>query len=266
MSTTLKNGTTVEDPRLGRIYEEDWNSLNYLVTDHPRLAGLRANVVEKAPRSYTWRLTTWLDQMQEGACVSTGVGHELAAMPVKVAGVTFPWCRERIYWPAQVADEWPGGSYPGASPFYEGTSVLAGVKVAAALGYYTNYYWAIDLKQWALGVAYAGPAIGGFNWYEGMFNTDSDGFIHPTGPLVGGHCVCIVGIKIKWKTWLNRFTSRKWENVDLDRSYFTIHNSWGQDWGVNGRAKLSLRDAETLLNQQGEVAFGVRDPLLKVTI
>lgn len=260
MSTLLKNGTTVEDPNLDRLYELDWNSLNYPVT--------RLLAVEEVPRprSYTWGLNQWLDQGQEGACVGFGHGHEAAAYPVRVSGVTNDFARTKIYWEAQKIDEWGGGSYPGAVPFYEGTSVLSGAKVMQTLGFYDSYYWALNIRELAVGVGLNGPAVLGFNWYEGMYNTDANGFISPTGALAGGHCIAAVGVKIVWKSWLNWFISRTWENVDLDRSYLVLHNSWGQGWGVNGRAKLSLTDADRLLNEQGDAMFPRRNVNLKVAV
>jgi hypothetical protein len=57
---------------------------------------------------------------------------------------------------------------------------------------------------------------------------------------------------------------RTWRDVDLQKSYVTLHNSWGPNWGINGRAKLSLYDLEILLNQQGDACFPVRTKLLLV--
>jgi hypothetical protein len=259
MTHTLKNGTAVDDPRLDRLYEEDWNSLNFPV------ARLLTTTAIRRPRSYTWALRQWFDQGQEGACVGFGLTHEAAAFPVAVTGLSNDFARTKVYWPAQEIDEWQGGSYPGAAPFYEGTSVLAGAKVMQRLGYYKSYYWALNIQELAVGVGLTGPAVIGVNWYEGMYDT-VNGYISPTGRLAGGHCICVVGVKIVWKSWINWFTSRTWENVDLDRSYFILHNSWGPQWGENGRAKLSLRDADRLLNEQGDAMFPVRNTALKVAV
>lgn len=250
---TLKDGSQVEDEQFDRIYELDWNSLDYPVT---RLLGVEE--AEKKPRSYTWALDIWLDQGREGACVGFGYAHEAAATPVRVEGVSAQFARERVYWPAQRTDEWPGGSYQGATPYYEGTSVLSGAKVMQEMGLYTSYYWALDIKQLVLGVGYTGPAVIGVNWYEGMLNTVA-GWVRATGKPVGGHCICVIGVKIVWKSWVSRIVSATWDNVDLDRSYLKLHNSWGRDWGVGGRAMLSLRDADKLLNEQGDACFPLRN-------
>lgn len=263
MSTIdLRDGSTTTDRRLDRIFQEDWRTLNHLIKNRT----VRGKPVgEHKPRSYTHACDVWLDQGQEGACVSTGCGHELAASPVKVDGVTFPWCWDNIYHPAQHADPWPGCTLSRKCTIepcpdaYEGTSVLAGVQQLQRMGFITAYDWAIYLKNAVLGIAYHGPAIVGFNWYEGMFDTDAKGFIRPTGRLSGGHCLLAIGVKIYYKRTWNGWWRRTWEDVDLDRSYVILHNSWGQSWGENGRAKITLRDFDTLLNQQGEVCFVVRN-------
>lgn len=247
----LKGGYTTSDPLLDRIYELDWRSLDYPVS-----ATLTADQI-RYPRSYTWALSQYFDQGREGACVGFGFAHELAAAPIAVEGVTGGWGRE-IYWLAQREDPWPGGAYEGADPFYEGTSVLTGAKVVQDLGHYSGYTWALDAQEIAVGVGYKGPCVLGLRWYEGMSNTDADGFIRPTGSVRGGHCILAVGVKIVWKSWVNRLFSRKWENVDYDRSYVLLHNSWSQTWGMNGRAKLSLRDLDTLLAEEGDACFPVR--------
>lgn len=246
---TLKDGSQVRDPRLDRIYEEDWRSLNHLVT-----AVLSTDLRE--PLSILWDLYAFLDQGMEGACVGFGFGHELLASPVPVAGVDNKYAREIIYWTTQRNDYWPGGAYPGADPFYEGTSVLSGAKTLQDLGFYTAYDWGITTRDVVLGIGYTGPAVLGLNWYEDMFDTDAGGWIRPTGAQAGGHCILAVGVVIVWKPT----TTRTWADVDLDQSHLILHNSWGPTWGVNGRAKLSLRDFDRLLNEQGDAVFPRRNP------
>lgn len=272
MPTTLKNNVVVDDARLDRLYEEDWNSLNYLVRN-VRKTPTALPVAEHKPRSYSYRCPVWLDQGVEGACVSTGCGHELAASPAVVRGVTFPWCRENIYHPAQHEDPWVGCALGPRCPIepspeaYEGTSVLAGVKQLQRLGFVSEYTWALDLKEAVLGLGHHGPAIIGVNWYTGMFDTDSNGFIHPAGRIEGGHCLLVVGVKIAYKkaTW-SGWLRRQWEDVDLDKSYITLHNSWGKGWGVEGRAKMTLRDLGKLIEEQGEVCFVERTTKRQVDV
>ena len=131
----LKDGTEVQDPRLGRLVQFDERSRGFPI---------RALVEGKPLRSYTWRVGAWLDQGAEGACVGFAFGHELYARPV-VTPVSAGYAREEIYWKAQRIDPWPGGMYPDATPQYEGTSILAGAQVCQSLGPFCG----ISLGVWA---------------------------------------------------------------------------------------------------------------------
>lgn len=223
----LRDGSQTNDVRLDRIIHFDERSRGFAV---------RPMVEQKEPRSYTWRCRTYLDQGQEGACVGFGISHELAARPAEVVGVTNQFAREKIYWEAQKIDEWEGGAYPGAEPVYEGTSVLAGVKVAQQMGFFDAYYWAFGLNDVILGVGYGGPAVLGLPWLEGMFNVDSQGYIHATGAVAGGHCLLCRG-------------------VDVSENFFLLRNSWGKTWGVNGDCKISFDDFQKVLKDGGEAVF-----------
>jgi len=189
----------------------------------------------KRPRSYTWRCNSYLDQGSDGACVGFGVSHELIARPAEAKGITYDYAME-LYWEAQKIDPWEGGAYDGAEPFYEGTSVLAGVKAAQRDGWFDEYRWAFGLNDLILGVGYNGPAVIGVNWYEGMMDTDKHGYIKPTGRALGGHCILCNAINVKKKR-------------------FTLHNSWGINWGNNGECYISFHDMDTLLYNNGEAVF-----------
>lgn len=176
-------------------------------------------------------------------CVGFGCTHELACRPAVVQGLSNDFARTQVYWEAQKIDEWPGGAYPEASPRYEGTSVNAGLKILRRMGYIDEYRWALELSEAVAYLGYRGPIVIGVDWYSGMFGTDDKGYIHATGNIGGGHCVLIMGQKIVWK---NRNDPKTWDNVDMLRSYWIVHNSWGKDWGVEGRAKIALIDVMKL--------------------
>lgn len=224
----LRDGSPVGDIRLDRLVQFDERSRAFPVT---AALGEDRPVITKL-----WTIphgSPVLDQGAEGACAGFGITNELRFNPVPVRGLDETFARERVYYEAQKIDPWAGGSYPGASPWYEGTSVLAAVKVAATLNFYTEYRWAFNETDMARSVSYLGPVIIGVPWYEGMFSPDATGYLRPTGALVGGHCTLVVGVSAVY-------------------GYYTIYNSWGPAWGNAGRARISRADMATLLAQQGE--------------
>lgn len=225
MSVRLKNGTTVEDPRLDRLPQFDDRSKRY---------GVRAVVVGKKLRTRGWSVRHWLDQQQEGACVSFAWHHEALALPrrAKFSSDDEATLRARErYRVMQTLDEWPGEAY-------EGTSVLAGAKVMQQLGYFSEYRWAFNLTDLILAVGYEGPVVMGTDWYEGMYSPDAAGYLHASGDLVGGHA------------WLI-------SSVSIGHNRATIWNSWGQGWGNNGRAFISFDDLEVLMAADGECCVPV---------
>lgn len=162
--------------------------------------------------------------------------HELAARPSEIKHLSAKFAREKIYWEAQKNDPWEGGSYPGASPVYEGTSVLAGVKILKELGYIESYKWAFGLDDLVMAVGYCGPAVLGVAWYEGMFSPHTCGYLHTDGEMAGGHAILCKGVDVKERT-------------------FTLHNSWGSSWGTGGDALISWAEMEKLLHEDGEAVI-----------
>lgn len=227
---TLKDGTSTSDRRLDRVPSFDARSLNFLVRDA---------LDDTQKQTLTTKLwdaptgTVVLDQGEDGACVGFGTTNELLWNPVPVPNLDATFAKEKIYWVAQENDPWPGGSYPGASPRYDGTAVLNGIKAAAELGYYTQYRWAKTESEMAQGVSHLGPAVIGITWMNNMFTPDAKNFVHPTGGIAGGHCILVIGI-------------------DVEGGFYTLHNSWGPNWGINGNCKIKRTDMAKLLADQGE--------------
>ena len=207
--------------KFDRLRSFDERSRNYRIS---RL------LEDKEPISKVWPCQKVLDQGNEGSCVGHGVAHELIADPMEALWVDHDYARH-IYLEAQKIDEWPGEGY-------EGTSVLAGMKYANGVGWYESFYWALTHLETQLGIGYEGPGVAGTNWYSGMMEPNSRGFIYPTGDNLGGHCYLFVG-------------------VNVEDEYFTIHNSWGSEWGINGQAYISFDNYEILRSKSGEMAFPI---------
>lgn len=207
------------------------------------------------PRSYTWSLGFTLDQGSEGACVAHGVTHEAVARPVVVdftklalpgwatravslkwksassqqlaqafAFDLYDWCRRN--------DEWAGENY-------DGTSAAAGAKGAVDAALWGEYRWARTVDEFAVWVSRNGPGCFAVDWYTGMFNPDSDGYLNLTGRVEGGHMILTNGFNVR-------------------RDAFRLHNSWGSSWGIKGEAWLRRTDAAKLIAANGEMVAPVR--------
>jgi hypothetical protein len=214
---------------LGRVPEFDERS---------RAFPIRALVVAKTPRSYTWSCGAVLDQRNQGSCVGHAWAHELIARPVVVSGIDHSTAVD-LYYAAQGLDEEPGGEYPGADPVYEGTSVLAGAKATQNAGYLTEYRWAFGLDDLVLALGYHGPAVLGIDWHNDMFDPDAGGLLHVSGGVAGGHAILANGVSVR-------------------KRLVRLHNSWGPNWAVNGEAYIGFADLATLLAAQGEACVPVQ--------
>lgn len=210
-----------EDKRLDRLVQFDERSRNFPI---------RA-IVPTKPRSYTWKVNAYLDQGVEGACVGFAWAHELAARPKAKLDITNEVARE-IYRGAQKIDEWEGEDY-------EGTSVIAGAKIVQRSGLIGEYRWAFGVEDLRLAVGYKGPAVIGVNWYVGMYDPDANGYVRPTGGIMGGHSLLVYG-------------------NDEKNKRFKLHNSWGPSWGNFSSCFISHDDMAYLLNQQGEACIPVK--------
>lgn len=234
MAHTLRDGTTVEDPRLDRIAVENPAALEA----YP-IRGLFEAVPDLI--STEWTIGPRLDQGREGACVGFGWTAELMAQPTPVAGAGQDTARP-LYYELQRRDDFPGGEYPGARPRQGGTSVEEGAKLLTEAGHYIEYRWAKTEEDIALAVGHVGPVVIGVNWHEGMRKTDRKGFIKPTGEIVGGHCTLIYA-------------------VDVEEGIYSIQNSWGRAWGIDGTCYLKRKHMARLLKEHGDACLPVRTDL-----
>lgn len=177
-----------------------------------------------------------LDQGATGTCVGHGAKSWMLSAPIVQTKRDGPPSPFDLYRDSCLVDEWPGND-DGDLNF--GTSVRAMFKALQTRGLVAEYRWAMNMQDVIDWVLLHGPLVIGVNWYEGMLHPDAKGYIEPTGTLVGGHCVLIVG-------------------HNHTRGDFTIINSWG-DWGPkHGRALIRAVDLNRLLfTEGGEAAAGL---------
>jgi hypothetical protein len=183
--------------------------------DLGRLIGGHATCLRNWKTTDTAAWWRFYDQGVEGRCVEFAMLRMLTHANRKRYDITSRW----HYWEAQRRDEWTGGSYPGASPRYEGTSVRAGLEVLRQHG--------------------ALPAlVGGRAYAPGR---DLGALVSPDEGIAA----------YRWaRTWDDVRTAL---GVPDDLPGVPLLNSWGADWP---REVLLLDPlGELLLDEDGE--FGV---------
>jgi hypothetical protein len=180
-----------------------------------------------------------LDQGQEGACVGFACAGEAAASPVRVKRITDAYALGIYRLAQQKYDEWPGEAY-------SGTSVLAGCLAGRDLGLWSGFRWALSAEELAAAVAGLGPAVIGVEWREGSYDTDPKGVIHPSGRIVGGHALCVLGYlnPAHHSEWMKKRLIRLdlWNGLQSlnGQPAFCAVNSWGPSYGKNGLFLIPL--------------------------
>lgn len=224
-TTTTTTVTNEENILMGRIYVQDVRDQKYLIQNH--FSGVLKN--KKITQRYWDDNGWWGNQGYLPHCVGYAWAHWLEDGPIPQSGVAPIIHPSVIYQNAQKLDEWPGENY-------DGTSVRGGVKFLQKQNKVSSYYWAYDLNTLIQTVLNVGPVVVGTNWYNGMFYPDRNGVIRIGGRLAGGHAYVING-------------------VDVVKKQFRIKNSWGKNWGREGRVFISFNDMTRLIKEQGEICL-----------
>ena len=201
------------------------------ITSHVRALETSVGPQPPATTAVLWdNSDTVLDQADTGHCV--GFGHAQWGNTDPVDDNYANNDGHDIYYEAKVIDGEPKAE--------NGTSVHSGIKAMKNRKRVTAYAWTSaipEMKQWVLT---KGSLIIGSDWYTGMFNPDTNGFIKPSGVVEGGHCYIIIG----------------WDDADN----LTILNSWGSGWGKGGRAFIKSADFGKLINPGFEACAAVELP------
>ena len=201
---------------LGRRHAPDERDHGYL------LAAQLPSVVAR-PKRKTWTLRWKGDQGATSQCVGYSWHGLLRSLPLLQRDPA----PSVIYTEAQKVDEWPGEDY-------DGTSVRAGAKMLKAAGKISAYGWAFNIETVLNWLGLHGPVVFGTNWYEGMFDPDEQGVVHPVGSVAGGHAYVAIG-------------------YDDVKKRVLFQNSWGKSWGpLNGRFYMGYADADALIRADGE--------------
>lgn len=196
--------------RYGRVHVPDSRDFDYLIKRR-----------RSARVSRTWALGPQLDQKSTPECVAFALAAMLLGDPIKQ--FVNP---HGLYEYAKFADEYAGENY-------DGTSVRAGAKVLAALGFIDKYKWAFSVDTMIGTVLEVCPMVVGTNWYAGMNKPDADGLMTPKGRLLGGHAWYIYG-------------------ANTQTELFNVRGSYGVAWAKRGNATISFDSMARLLKEDGE--------------
>ena len=203
---------------MGRIVSPDPRDYTYRARAlQPRAIGAP---VRRRPHRYFLppARTDWRDQGVEQSCTEHALTNKLCGHPVPRHLSELPWKQHALYHRAQQLDEWPG-----EEPLYYGSSGRAICRAAREWGLVTEWWNAFNVDE-VLDLLLAdnadwnttGPVIIGTNWYEGMLST-VDGYVKPTGRVIGGHETCLLGANMKSETF---YGINSWLTMRLFRIRF----------------------------------------------
>jgi hypothetical protein len=168
-----------------------------------------------------------LDQKETPHCVGFSMANFGINYPVST-----PHTNEdahAYYYECKVVDGEPNAE--------NGSYIRTAAKVLKNKGIIEGYAFAPDMatiKYWLLN---KGCMIVGTIWNYDMFNVKEDGTIGIGGETLGGHAYLL----------------NEWRSDN----YIGIQNSWGDDWGKNGKAYIAASDFEKLFIHSGEALAAV---------
>jgi hypothetical protein len=126
------------------------------------------------------------------------------------------------------------GVYP---PQDVGSSGLAVMKVCKKRRYIKEYRHAFGFEETLRALVLA-PVIAGINWYEGFDTPSRSGECKMRGNVRGGHEIVV-------------------DAIDVERKRVWASQSWGPEWGIDGRFYFSFATFEALLHEDGDVTTAV---------
>ncbi len=219
--------TQVDGFGLGRIEAFDPRDRRHLAAPPP------ATAIDIRKRH--WATGQILNQGNKPQCVAYTGEQLLASSPVRNRYYKTP---QELYDECQANDDWEGNDY-------SGTSGRALFKVLRTAGYIKDWQNAFDLDTVVRQVLTTSPVAMGTDWFNSMFQPftyKGESFIKrvPESGNAGGHEWLLTGI-------------------NLDKSCHCgapgagrLTNSWGREFGDNGKVWICLKDLSLLISDGGD--------------
>lgn len=209
--------------RLGRHLHFDERSRNFPVS---------------LPKGATIQTRTWVrtlkafNQGDLGSCTGNGAAGVVCTEPYRQPGVRYSEALARKIYSRATRDDTIVGAWP---PKDTGSTVLGAMKALKDLKLAKGYHWCFGLDDVLKTLATLGPVEVGLSWYEGFDRPDKGGLVKIAGTVRGGHAFELLG-------------------VDAEKKLVWAINSWGTDWGLQGRFAFAWKDLDRLLHEDGEAS------------
>ena len=180
----------------------------------------------------SWEYSEVFDQgntsMNVGCVWTTYVA---SISPGESLGMTDAEFARSLYHEAQVSGPWDGTE---AESKY-GASVLTVGRLLKEKKFFNELAWTKDVNILSNHVLAQGPAIVASRWTSEMSKVDPNGFVRPNGSYEGNHCWIVYGVDDQWET------------------FFAL-NSWGRDFGKDGKFLVKFSDMEKILQDGFAIA------------
>lgn len=217
--------------RLGRHVEHDPRSKAYGV-----VAGAKSK-----PKSVDHRRhCAAFNQGELGSCTGNAMAGALMTGTLFVPGRELSEEHAVLLYAHATALDDISGTFP---PEDTGSSGIAVAKAAVKAGYLYAYRHAFGLDQALLALS-RGPVIVGVGWYSSFdepLGNAAELRVAPGATLRGGHEVELLGL-------------------DIEHRMVKGINSWGEEWGADGRFCWSFDTFERLLREDGDVVVPIAHP------
>ena len=168
-----------------------------------------------------------LDQKQTPHCVGFSMAHFGINMPIHAFYNTED--AHNFYFKCKEVDGFPNR---------DGTTIRAAATVLRNVGLIEAYAFARSMATLEYWLLTRGPVIIGVRWTTEMMFPDENGIITIGGQTLGGHAVLV--------------------NEKTEDGYFGFKNSWGKNWGLNGKGYIKREDLAKLLADRGEALTAVQ--------